>query len=92
MLKQNLIIMFLFAVIVQFAPAIAHACPGCNSALDNSLGFGFNTSILFMMSMPFVVAGAIGFGLIYTYRRARNNPAFDKNSSTENSQAKEKEN
>lgn len=85
------IICIITAAIIT-APVLAHACPGCNGALDNSLGFGFNTSILFMMSMPFVVAGAIGFGLIYTYRRARNNSTLDKNSSTENSQAKEKEN
>lgn len=64
------IISCIFAAIAT-ASSLAHACPGCNGALDNSLGFGFNTSILFMMSMPFVVAGAIGFGLIYTYRRAQ---------------------
>ena len=92
MLKKNLTIMLLLVCVALLHPTIIHACPGCNGALDNSLGFGFNTSILFMMSMPFVVAGAIGFGLIYTYRRARNNSTFDKNSSTENSQAKEKEN
>lgn len=92
MLKKNLTIILLSAVMTLFRPALVHACPGCNGALDNSLGFGFNTSVLFMMSMPFVVAGAIGFGLIYTYRRARINSTFDKNSSTENSQAKEKEN
>jgi len=80
------------AVIVIAMPEFVHACPGCNAALNNSVGFGFNTSILFMMAMPFIVAGAIGVGLIYTYRRARSNSAFDKNSSMENSQAKEKEN
>jgi len=71
MLKKNSIFILLFNLLALFGPAFAHACPGCNGALNNSLGFGFNTSILFMMSMPFVVAGAIGFGLIYTYRRAK---------------------
>jgi len=80
------------AVFTLATPQFVHACPGCNAALNNSVGFGFNTSILFMMAMPFIVAGAIGVGLIYTYRRARSNSAFDKNASTENSQAKEKEN
>jgi hypothetical protein len=92
MLKKNLPIMLLFTVMALFSSTFAHACPGCNGALDNSLGFGFNTSILFMMAMPFVVAGAIGFGLIYTYRRSRNNSTFNKNSSSENLQAKEKQN
>jgi len=78
MVKQNLVIMLIFAVMALFGPAIVHACPGCNGALDNSLGFGFNTSILFMMAMPFVVAGAIGFGLIYTYRRAQKKSGSNK--------------
>jgi hypothetical protein len=91
MIKPTTKILCFIAAAITVAPTLAHACPGCNSALDNSLGFGFNTSILFMMSMPFVVAGAIGFGLIYTYRRSRKNLTFDKNSSSENSQAKENE-
>jgi len=80
MLKKNLPIMLVFAVMTLICPAIAHACPGCNGALDNSLGFGFNTSILFMMSVPFVVAGAIGFGLIYTYRRTQKKSGSSKDS------------
>ena len=72
--------LFSMAVLLQLAPAVVRACPGCNGALDNSLGFGFNSSILFMMSMPFVVAGAIGVGLIYTYRRAQKNADVDRHS------------
>jgi hypothetical protein len=71
MIRTTTTIFCLITMATLAVPASVHACPGCNGALNNSVGFGFNTSILFMMSMPFVVAGAIGIGLIYTYRRAQ---------------------
>jgi len=80
MLKKTLTIIHFSTFMALISPTLIHACPGCNGALDNSLGFGFNTSILFMMSMPFVVAGAIGFGLIYTYRRAQKKSGSNKDS------------
>jgi uncharacterized membrane protein YjjB (DUF3815 family) len=50
-------------------PAIAAACPGCNSALGNEAGRGFNTSIAFMMSMPFLVVGSIAVGVFFSLKK-----------------------
>ncbi len=55
------------AVLLHALPA--QACPGCN-VLNGDLGLGFNTSILFMMAMPFTVVGGVAAGIILLYRQA----------------------
>ncbi len=56
--------------IVMLSPWTAQACSVCGgSALGTDPGTGFNSSILFLLAMPYVVVGAIGGWLIYTYRR-----------------------
>jgi uncharacterized paraquat-inducible protein A len=55
----------------------AAACPGCKDALaanDNQGGqlvAGYFWSILFMMSMPFVLVGTFGGSMYLAVRRAR---------------------
>ncbi|RMF69072.1 MAG: hypothetical protein D6743_02505 [Calditrichaeota bacterium] len=44
------------------------ACPGCNSILDGTLGYGFNMSTLFLMAMPFFVAGSMVLGFVFVKR------------------------
>jgi len=57
--------------LIIFAPQLLSACPGCNALSDNSLGQGFNSSVLFLMSMPFVVFGSIAMGIILVTRNSR---------------------
>ncbi|MFQ5990626.1 MAG: hypothetical protein ACE5K9_12000 [Candidatus Methylomirabilales bacterium] len=57
------------AVLLSFAAA--NACSVCGGkAIGTDPGAGFNSSILFLLSMPYAVAGVIAGWLIYTYWRA----------------------
>jgi hypothetical protein len=60
------------------APVAAQACPVCwtpgGSPEQDALARGFYWGVLFLMAMPFAVAGTIGGWLWYTYRR-RGRPA-----------------
>lgn len=49
----------------------AFACPGCGEAMDATVGRGFNMSIAFMMSMPFLVFGSLLLGVIFVVRSKR---------------------
>ena len=62
----------MFCTTVLLSPLAAHACPGCASALDSSLGRAFNASVLFMMAMPFTLFGAFVIGFIMLNRRNQN--------------------
>lgn len=58
------------AATVMLNGGTAQACSVCGgSALGTDPGTGFNSSILFLLAMPYVVVGAIAGWLIYTYRR-----------------------
>jgi hypothetical protein len=56
--------------VVGILPAAAWACPVCLGG-DDALGHAMNMSILFLMSMPFLIGGSIGGVLFVAYRRAR---------------------
>jgi hypothetical protein len=59
------------AATVLRSPFVAYACSVCGgAAIGTDPGPGFNSSILFLLSMPFAVIGVIGGWLIYTYLRA----------------------
>ena len=56
------------ATVIALLPAAAWACAVCFEG-DDALARGLNMSILFLMSMPFVIFGSI-FGTVYiTYKR-----------------------
>jgi predicted Na+-dependent transporter len=58
------------AAVIALLPVTAWACAVCFEG-DDALARGLNTSILFLMSMPFVIFGSI-FGTVYiTYKRAQ---------------------
>jgi hypothetical protein len=92
MRKINIAIFFVLAVAVLLSPALANACPGCTAAMNGSVSRGFNSSILFMMAMPFLVVGSIAAGLIYTYRRGALTSSDDNQLSDQPVQKEEKEN
>lgn len=57
------------AAAVVLSPYTAQACSVCGgAAIGTDPGTGFNTSILFLLSMPFLVVGLIGGWLIYMSR------------------------
>ena len=58
------------AAVLALLPVTAWACAVCFEG-DDALARGLNMSILFLMSMPFVIFGSI-FGTVYlTYKRAQ---------------------
>ena len=65
-------------VVVLSTATVAQACPACKQALASTENVaagnpiqGFMWSILFMMSMPFLLLGGFGTYLWYIVRRAR---------------------
>ena len=46
------------------------ACAVCLGGGSDSTIDGYNASVLFLMSTPYLVVGSIVGGLIYSYRRA----------------------
>ncbi|MDZ7267300.1 MAG: hypothetical protein ONB48_08220 [candidate division KSB1 bacterium] len=64
----------LFALLfvgVLLLPQASLACPGCAQAASGALGRGFNTSILFLMAMPFAIVGGVALCLFLLQRRHR---------------------
>ncbi len=41
------------------------------TAADDSITRAYNWGVLFLMAMPYVVAGSIAGWIVYSYRRAR---------------------
>jgi len=62
---------------MAIVPAIAEACPGCNAAMDNTVGRGFNMSVLFLMGMPFFVFGSIAVGIFFVRRNQQRREQSD---------------
>ena len=68
--------MLVFAVLVTVC-GVASACPTCKDSLAQSdenhatLVRGYFWSILFMMSMPFLILGGLGTYMYVLIRRAR---------------------
>ncbi len=51
-------------------PAAGQACSVCGgAAMGTDAGTGFNTSLFFLIAMPYVVVGAIAGWLLHRYRR-----------------------
>lgn len=52
------------------SPMVAQACSVCGgNAIGTDPGAGFNSSILFLLSMPYAVVGVIAGWLMYRYWR-----------------------
>lgn len=75
--RQLLMLLLVALVILSCAP-IAEACPQCQKALANSPGGmqgnivrGYFVSILFMLSMPFILLGSLSTYFYLLVRRAR---------------------
>jgi hypothetical protein len=69
--------LILAIALVAVLAAVASACPTCKEGVDandpnrQSLAAGFYYSILFMMSMPYILLGTLGFVAYNTIKRAK---------------------
>ena len=62
----------LVVALIHPAGVFAQGCAMCKTLVGgpaDPLGIGMNTSILFMMSMPFVLTGSVGAWIAYMYWR-----------------------
>ncbi|MFQ5692336.1 MAG: hypothetical protein ACE5IM_04745 [Nitrospinota bacterium] len=64
---------FFLAAFGVFFPVAAQACAVCNAPADDFVTHAYNTSVLFLMGMPFAVVGSIG-GVIFFARRRASGP------------------
>ena len=67
--------------LVLLIASVAAACPTCKEGLaqndphGKALAAGYAYSVLFMMSMPYIVLGTFGTVAYFSIRRARENAA-----------------
>jgi len=73
--------MLLVTALLAMLASTATACPTCkdglaeNDAAGRTMAAGYFYSILFMMSMPFVIIGTFGGAAYLSIRRARRQEA-----------------
>lgn len=72
-MKRILYSVILALVVLVVIPDLASACPNCKEAYladgQSPVASGFNTSIYFLMAMPFVVLGGFTLRLWLAMRR-----------------------
>jgi len=76
-LTRILATVFLATLLIGLISSAASACPTCQNAIaendpnSQSVAAGYFYSILFMMSMPFLILGTFGSAAYFSIRRAR---------------------
>ena len=67
-MKNRLVIIAMFALILAFAvPSATAQCPMCKIGVESNLrnggsaGNGLNMGILYMLVMPYLLVGSLGF-------------------------------
>ena len=73
-MKKHLISLIVVILLFVILPEIAGACPNCKESYmegdgQSPVASGFNTSIVFMMAMPFIVIGGFILRLWLARRR-----------------------
>jgi len=74
---KQLVLSALAAVVFACVASIAEACPTCKEAIAGTdprqagMVKGYFYSIIFMMSMPFIILGTFGSFAWWTIRRAK---------------------
>jgi len=59
------------AVVLAMAPRIAHACAMCGLPAGDHEAHAFNTSVLFMMLVPYSIVAATVGGFYLAYRSGK---------------------
>ncbi len=73
-MRNTIILLIAFILLVVVLPEIAGACPNCKESYmegggQSPVSSGFNASIVFMMTMPFLVIGGFILRLWIARRR-----------------------
>jgi len=66
----------LMAIVFTAMPAIANACAVCGLGPNDVGGHAFNTSVLFMMAVPYSTVIIIGGAVYFAWRRAQRRNAL----------------
>ena len=56
---------------IALAPQMANACAVCGLGPNDVGGHAFNSSVLFMMAVPYTTVALIGGAFYLTWRKAR---------------------
>jgi hypothetical protein len=69
--------------VVLVVPALALACSVCLGGADGNdpLTDAFNSSVLFLMAMPYAIVGSIGGWIFYRHRSVRKRGTPEKTTS-----------
>jgi hypothetical protein len=68
--KQLTIATGLSALTIALAPRVASACAVCGLGPNDVGGHAFNSSVLFMMAVPYSTFALIAAAVYFTWRRA----------------------
>jgi len=76
------VLFLVFSIFLLETSGWAQGCAMCRTALENSpegraLAGTFNYAILFLMGMPYVLFGAVGFAIYRAYRQRSKKNATD---------------
>lgn len=66
----------LVAIVFAAMPAIANACAVCGLGPNDVGGHAFNTSVLFMMAVPYTTVLIVGGAVYFAWRRAQRRNAL----------------
>ena len=74
--KLVVIVTGLVAIVFVVLPALANACAVCGLGPNDVGGHAFNTSVLFMMAVPYSTVIIIGGAVYFAWRRAQRRNAL----------------
>ena len=80
-MKRSMFTILAALAALSFSPQIARACVMCGLSPGDTMGHAYNTSVLFMLSGPYITFGLIAGIVFFVWRRAKraNNPVVNKN-------------
>lgn len=61
----------ILAMVFAAMPAVANACAVCGLGPNDNAGHAFNTSVLFMMAVPYTTVIVIGGAVYLAWRKAQ---------------------
>jgi hypothetical protein len=76
MLRRSFIVSLTLLTVLLGRSAYSWACAVCLGGSSDAATDGYNASVLFLMSTPYLVMGSIVGALILAYRRARKRSAL----------------
>ena len=75
-MRKVLIVLFIVVNVFVLSHIVQAQCPMCKAAVESSMkdkkntkGKGLNKGILYLLAMPYLIAGATGAGFYYRYKK-----------------------